>query len=94
MIVLERKQKLFLSLFEFPVFYNLPLIWSKKKEKKQNKTRMAKPINGTGLTCPKISCDCSRSLAVICSEGRASRLILDFISSRNANIAFRCTTTA
>lgn len=42
MIVLERKQKLFLSLFEFPVFYNLTLIWSKKKGKKQTKQEWQK----------------------------------------------------
>lgn len=54
MIVLERKQKLFLSLFEFPVFYNLTLSWSKKKRKKKNKTRMAKTITMSNMSKNKL----------------------------------------
>lgn len=45
MIVLERKQKLFLSLFEFPVFYNLTLIWSQKKKEKNKQNKNGKNYN-------------------------------------------------
>lgn len=53
MIVLERKQKLFLSLFEFPVFYNLPLIWSKKKEKKTKQNKNGKTYKRDGSNMSK-----------------------------------------
>lgn len=53
MIVLERKQKLFLSLFEFPVFYNLPLIWSKKKEKKPKQNKNGKTYKRDGSNMSK-----------------------------------------